>query len=328
MSISGRALWQLQLFSLICLIVPMIVYPAMLGTELQKFSPTYIVGEVLFYVLVTFVLYRQVTFFQAIQISGLCLIYRLLLGCVFSFLLAVVHSISIDISFTLGMFSYLPSLLLHIVATPLVLKPVLDGAFTESFKGRNLRTAEMSTSETRDSESTTLVYSKERKSSKAASRPIHNPVSTKKPSEYKSGRETQYTSVDLNGFDKATKYLGEDGSVRLAVVLDNEGLLLSNFTRGGLAAEDIAPYALTIAAACADKIGRLEFDAPERIEFMLKNERIVLATQEHWTLMIIAERRSDDLLDIRINQAIEMIKKYMSERYSQKLHPTMERSYA
>jgi hypothetical protein len=173
-----------------------------------------------------------------------------------------------------------------------------------------------------------MGYSKERKSTKAESRAIHKVVPARKPMDYKAGGETQYTSVDLNGFDKATKYLGEDGSVRLAAVLDNEGLLLSNFTRGGLAAEDIAPYALTIAAACADKIGRLEFEAPERIEFMLKNERIVVATEEHWTLMIIAERRGDDLLDIRIIQSIEMIKKYMSERYSQKLHPTMERSYA
>ncbi len=328
MSISGRALWQLQLFSLICLIVPMIVYPAMLGTDLQKFSLTYIACEVMFYVIVTYVLYRQVTFFQAIQISGLCLIYRLLLGSVFSFLLAVVHSISINISFTLGMFGYLPSLLLHIVATPLILKPTLDGAYSESSEGRFSRTVEKSSSVTSDSEFSPMGYSKERKSPKTVSRAISNPVFAKKPLEYKSGKETQYTSVDLNGFDKATKYLGEDGSVRLAAVLDNEGLLLSNFTRGGLVAEDIAPFALTIAAACADKIGRLEFDAPERIEFMLKNERIVLATEEHWTFMIIAERRGDDMLDIRIMQAIEMIKKYTSERYSQKLHPIMEKSYA
>ncbi len=328
MSISGRVLWQLQIFSLICLIVPMIVYPTMLGTELQKFAPTYILYELLFYFIVTFVLYRQVTFFQAIQISGLCLVYRLLLGCVFSFLLAVVHSISINVSFSLGMYSYLPSLLLHVVAAPLILKPVLDGVYAESFKGRSLRSVELPLNETRESESSVMAYSKERKSQKPASRSVHKTVPAKRSIDYKSGKETQYKSVDLNGFDKATKYVGEDGSVRLVAVLDNEGLLLSNFTRGGLVAEDIAPYTLTIAVACADKIGRLEFDAPERIEFILKDERIVLATEKQWSIMVIAERRSDDLLNIRINQAIEMIRKYMSERYSQKLHPTMERTYA
>lgn len=328
MNITGRALWQLQLFSLICLIVPMIVYPTMLGTELQKFAPTFILYELLFYFIITFVLYRQVTFFQAIQIAFLSLIYRALLGAVFSFLLAVVHSISLNIAFTLGMFSYLPSLLLHVVATPLILKPTLDGLYAVRFKVRSSRVSEMASGEIRESDSSTIAYSKERKNQKAPARPVYKTVPARRPTEQNSGKESQYNNIELNGFDRATKYVGEDGSVQMVAILDNEGLLLSNFTRGGLVAEDIAPYALTIASACAEKIGRLEFEAPERIEFLLKNERIFLAMEKNWTMMIIAERRGDDLLNIRINQAIEMSRKYMSERYSPKLHPTMEKSYA
>ncbi len=328
MSISGRSLWQLQIFALVVLIVPMIVYPTMLGTELQKFAPANILYELLFYFIITFVLYRQVTFFQAIQISGVCLIYRLILAALFSLLLAVVHSMSVNVSFTLGMYGYLPALLLDVVATPLMLKPVLDGVYSEGFQGRVLRTAELENNETRESGSASLVYSREHKGSKPASRPVYASVSPRKPTQTGPAKETQYTNSELNGFDKATKYVGEDGSVRLVAVIDREGLLLSNFTRGGLVAEDIAPHVLTIATACADKMEKIDCEAPERIDFMLKNERIVLATEKHCSLIVIAERRSDDLLNIRINQAIEMIKKYMSERYSQKLHPTMEKSYA
>jgi len=328
MSISGRSLWQLQLFSMVVLIVPMIVYPTMLGTDLQKFAPTHMLYELMFYFVVTFVLYRQVTFFQAIQISGVCLIFRLILACLFSFLLAAVHSISVNVSFTLGMFGYLPALLLHIVATPLMLKPVLDGVYSESFKGRVLRNTEEEESDSREFGPTSIAYSKERKSTKTMSRPVHKTVPARKPIELGTGKETHFNSGELNGFDKATKYVGEDGSVRLVAVIDREGLLLSNFTRGGLVAEDIAPYALTILATCANKMEKIDYDAPERIDFMLKDERIVLATEKHCSLMVIAERRSDDLLNIRISQAIEMIRKYMSERYSQKLHPAMEKSYA
>lgn len=327
MSISGRSLWQLQLFSIVMLIVPMIVYPNMLGTDLQKFAPTYLLYELLFYIVVTFVLYRQVTFFQAIQISGVCLIYRLILACLFSFLLAAVHSMSVNVSFALGMYSYLPALLLHIVATPLMLKPVLDGVYSESFKGRVVRTVETPTAEIRDTGATSVAYSKERKTSRPATRSMHTPVMSKRTADQGS-RENQYTNTDSNGFDKATKYVGEDGSVRLVAVIDREGLLLSNFTRGGLVAEDVAPYTLSIMKTCADKMAKIEYGSPERIDFMLKDERIVLATEKYCSLMVIAERRSDDLLNIRINQAIEMIRKYMSERYSQKLHPTMEKSYA
>lgn len=329
MSISGRSLWQLQLFSLIVLIVPMIVYPTMLGTELQKFAFVHILYELLFYFIVTFVLYRQVNVFQAIQISGLCLIYRLILGGVFSFLLAAIHSISINVSFTLAMFGYLPGLLLHIVATPLLLKPILDGIYAESFKVRTLRVVETSTSDSRVSGASTIAYSKERKTSpRQIPRPLQNLGPLKKSLEHGTNKESQYISGDLNGFDKATKYVGEDGSVRLACVIDNEGLLLSNFIRGELIAEDIAPFALTITAACAEKIDRITTGAPERMEFTLKDFRIVLAAEKNCSFMVIAERRTDDLLSIRFNQAMEMIKKYMSERYSAKLHPTMEKSYA
>ncbi len=328
MNISGRSLWQLQIFTLVVLIVPMIVYPAMLGTDLQKFAPTHILYELLFYFIVTFVLYRQVTFFQAIQISCVCLIYRLILAGLFSFLLAAVHSMSINVSFTLGMYSYLPALLLHIVAAPLMLKPVLDGAYSETPQGRVLRTAELDVSDAREGGSTTLAYSKERKGSKPALRPVHKTAPAKKSTEHGAVRETQFTSAEMNGFDKATKYIGEDGSVKMAAVIDREGLLLSNFTRGGLVAEDVAPYALTIAATCTGQMESINYDVPERIDLLLKDERIVLATEKHCSLMVIAERRSDDVLNIRINQSIEMIRKYMSERYSPKLHPTMEKSYA
>ena len=328
MNISGRSIWQLQLFSMIVLIVPMIVYPAMLGTEFQKFALPHILYELLFYFIVTFVLYRQVTFFQAIQISAFSLIYRLILGGVFSFLLAAVHSTSINVAFALGMYSYLPGLLLHIVATPLLLKPVLDGVFAESFKVRSVRVVESSSSESRGSGSS-LSYSKDRKSAaRQIPRPLQKLTSPKGPMSKPTSKEIHFTGGELNGFDKATKYIGEDASVRLAAVIDNEGLLLSNFTRGELIAEDIAPYSLLISAVCTENLDRITTGAPERMDFMLKEFRIVLAVEKNCSFMVIAERRSDDLLNIRINQAIEMIRKYMSERYSQKLYPTMENSYA
>lgn len=329
MSIPVRSIWQLQVFSLIVLIVPMVIYPMMLGTELQKFVLTHLLYELLFYFIVTFVLYRQVTFFQATQISGICIIYRLVLGCAFSFLLAAVHSMSINVAIALGMYSYLPGLLLHIVATPLLLKPVLDGIYAESFKERSFRVVETSALELRNSRTSSIAHSRERKTiARPLSRPLQNLNPLKRQTDLGVLKETQQPAGELNGFDKATKYVGEDATVRLAAIIDNEGLLLSHFVRGGIVAEDIAPFALAMAAACAEIIDRITSGVPERLEFTLKEYRIVLAIDSHSSLIVIAERRPDDLLNVRINQAIEMIRKYMSERYSAKLHPTMEKSYA
>ena len=116
--------------------------------------------------------------------------------------------------------------------------------------------------------------------------------------------------------------------IKLAAVVDHEGLLLSDFSRGGIIAEDVAPFALLIKANGAGSMNFLSYGCPERVEFQLSNDRIVLCYEESYCLMVIAERHNDDLLNIRINQAMEMVKKYMSERYSETLRPAMEKSYA
>lgn len=328
MNISGRSLWQLQVFSLVVLIIPMIVYPSLLGTTLQEFVPTHILYELLFYFIITFVLYRQVTFFQAFQISFFGIIYRLILSCLFSFLLAALHSMPLNVSFTMGMFSYLPALLLHIIATPLILKPVLDGMYSEKPNRRMVMSTEDSMGSSRDMGQTSVAYSKEKRSGRITPRPVPKFVSSRKPVEPSSTKSSPTPTSEMNGFDKATKWVGEDSSVKLAAIVDHEGLLLSNFSRGDFLAEDVVPHALTIMKMCSERMNHIDFDFPERVDFLMRSERVVIALENNSYFMVIAERRSDDLLNIRINQALEMIKKYLSERYSPELRPTMERSYA
>jgi hypothetical protein len=328
MNVSGRAVWQLQVFSLVILIIPMIVYPSLLGTELQKFVPTHILYELLFYFIVTFVLFRQVTFSQAIQISLVCIIYRLILSSLFAFLLAALHSMPLNVSFTMGMYSYLPALLLHIIAAPLILKPVMDGVYSEKPNRRTIPQMDVPINEAREMGKTSVAYSKERKGGRITPRPIPKYVSSRRPLEHGAGKETLAPAGEINGFDKATKWVGEDSSVKMAAVIDHEGLLLSNFGRGDFLAEDIVPHALTIMESCSERLNKIDFDSPERVDFLMHGERVVIALEKNCCFMVIAERRSDDLLNIRINQALEMLRKYMSERYSPELRPAMERTYA
>ena len=53
----------------------------------------------------------------------------------------------------------------------------------------------------------------------------------------------------------------------------------------------------------------------------------MVAREESFSLMVIAERQIDDFLNIRINQALEIIGKYVAERYSRKLFVNVERTY-
>jgi hypothetical protein len=110
--------------------------------------------------------------------------------------------------------------------------------------------------------------------------------------------------------------LGAHGSVFLAAVVDNEGLLLSNFKRGNVVAEDLAPLALLFFDSNRRILEKARLGGPEKIDVMLKDKRLVVARDQQFSLMVLAERQSDDTLNIRIIQAMDMIRRYWAERYA------------
>ncbi|MCH7690177.1 MAG: hypothetical protein IIA17_03920 [candidate division Zixibacteria bacterium] len=328
MNLSGEAAKRLLLYSLILLVVPLILYPEKLGTFLQDYSSTNIVLELLFYLLLTFVLYRQGNAMQMVAIVFIGLGYRLLISSIFSVLLSAFYNISSGVAFSLGMYGYLPSLLFQIFATQFIIKNVMDDIFFSRPRIRRPRPSDITTADSVETGTSTFVVTKEKNATRPDSpppRPVQNQSSLEnRPA----AAESPVVGGDAQGFDKATRYIGEHSSVKLAAVVDHEGLLLSNFTRGGIIAEDVAPFALLIKANGAGSMNFLSYGCPERVEFQLRNDRVVLCYEESYCLMVIAERHNDDLLNIRINQAMEMVKKYMSERYSEMLRPAMEKSYA
>ncbi|MCH9023726.1 MAG: hypothetical protein IH931_00170, partial [candidate division Zixibacteria bacterium] len=94
MNLSGEAAKRLLLYSLILLVVPLILFPERLGTYLQDYSSTNIVLELLFYLLLTFVLYRQGNAMQMVAIVFIGLGYRLLISSIFSVLISAFYNIS------------------------------------------------------------------------------------------------------------------------------------------------------------------------------------------------------------------------------------------
>ena len=130
---------------------------------------------------------------------------------------------------------------------------------------------------------------------------------------------------DMSGFDKAVYYIGEHSSVHLAAVVDEEGLLLGNFTRHDVDAEAWAPMALLFLQGGKDVLSRADLDGVERLELQLKEKRIVVGRSKGCNLIVVSERHDDDLLNIRINQGLEMINRLVAERYADKLNSNAER---
>jgi predicted regulator of Ras-like GTPase activity (Roadblock/LC7/MglB family) len=325
MEITERVARQILLFSLLILITPMVLFPEQLGMGLAKVSLLYAVYELVYYGVAVFFLHRRFTFFQVAQAAGVCLIYRLLLGAVFGLLIAALYSLNLTVSLTLGMSSYLPAVLLHIASTPFILKPVMR----ELFQVRAIPPfSEPGSSPVvvREQEKSFFTVSAEKKSTDSLFPAINEQES---PTHYAPRHDSHLLAgmQDTNGFDRATRYIGEDSSVRLAAVVDHEGLMLGHFKRGVTDAEALAPFSLLFSDTNCQVLKRVGWGSPEKIDILLDDKRIVVAREGTFSLMVIAHRQVEDLLTIRINRGLESIKKYMAERYTQKVPLNTERTY-
>ena len=322
---TGRLVRQISLTSLLVLIAPMVLFPDLLGTGLAKASVGNAFYEVVYYAVVTFFLYRRASLRRIVQAAGLCLVYRLLLGALFGLLITAMYSMNLAVSLSLGLASYLPAMLLHIAVTPFILKPAI-AQFAVSPKGRPRPPEEPIPADVPEHGQMIAAVSVE----PAARRPA--PTGAPEPRarlsrESHAGFPLSPEPAEANGFDRAVRYVGEDGSVQLAVVVDDEGLLLGQFERGQSHADDWAPFALLFCDANGAALRRAGWGSPDKIDLVVKDTRIIVAREDSWCLMVVAQRHGDDLLNIRINQGVEIIRKYIARRYGQKLSVKTEKTY-
>jgi len=328
MQLQGRIGRSILLFTLVLLAVPMVVFPEQFGTKLARASLINAFYELVYYGLVIWVFHRRVTLIQLLQASGACLVYRFAVGAALGFLIAVLYSLDLRVAVTMGMSGYLPAILLHAAATPFILKPALTQLCKVSPVPRSVA-QESSTTLPSGQGRTSISVSKE-KGVVSRQSPVASPTGSAVQSDvaFTEGKPvTMKAPGDTNGFERAVRYIGEHSSVHLACVIDREGLLLASFKRGEIVPEDWAPLAELFVLGNKAVLDRHGLGSPQKIEVTLREKRVVIAWDELFSLMVISERQSDDFLNIRINQAMELISKYFAERYSPKAATKLERVY-
>ena len=326
MELNGQVNRHIIIFSLGAIILPLVVFPARLGTDIARASLINALYELVYFSVVVYFFHRRTTLLKLVQGAGVCLIYRLALGAVFGLLMAAMYSMQLRVSLTLGMSGYLPAILFHIVVAPFILKPVVSQLYPEDKEKRSpsLPLKATSRAEERSIPSAavrqhTVAANTHPSPAFAAPRRVEATVSPKR-AETPGG-----VAREANGFDRAVTYLGEHASVNLAAVVDDEGLLLASFKRGQIDPDVWAPLALLFIDESRQVLKRGQMDELEKIDVMLKDKRLVVARPEGCYLLVVAERHDDDLLNIRINQALEMIGRFVAERYGSKMNPNAER---
>lgn len=323
MEITARTTRQIILFSMLLVVVPMVVFPERLGLDLARTSLINVLYEAIFYGVVCYLFSRTATLLQLVQAAGLCLIYRMAAGALFGFTISAMYSMDLGVSLSLGMSGYLPTVLLQIAATPFVLRPVA----MQLVSVPRVRYAAPPSAETAQAGQTggaAIAVSTKRGVSRTVS-----PVSRETAADTKLQVETlpETTVTGGNGFERATRYIGEDASVHLAAVVDFEGLLLGHFQRGDAVAEDWAPYALLVRDANRGVLYRAGWGEPESVTLALSDRRVVVAYEKTFCLLVVADPQMDDFVKIRIRQGLEIVRKYVAERYGDGLVKKAEKTY-
>lgn len=132
---------------------------------------------------------------------------------------------------------------------------------------------------------------------------------------------------DMNGFERTVRYIAEHGSVYYASVVDPDGLLLANYHRGKIDPEDMAPLAVLFFEWNRAVLAKGRLGEAEKIDITLKEKRLILGRVGDLCLMVLSERQADDLLNIRMNQGMDILRKYAAEKYAPGQQTQVEKSY-
>ncbi len=331
MELTPRIMRQIVLFSMVLVIVPMVIFPNQFGSSLVRASLINAFIELVFYGLVLFFLNRRTSLINLVQASGLCLVYRLALGGLFGLVIAAMYSMNLRVSVTLGVSSYLPVILLQIAATPFVLRPLLLQSLSLQAKTPvpAPKPAELGSSVEAASAGPAPAPLKADQAVPVA--PIQNvpfaPASSKTRSASRKKGTPSQTRQEVNGFDRATRYIGEDASVALVAVVDNEGLILSYFQRGGIDPEEWAPLAHFTRTNHTAALARFGWGDPSGIKLDFPTQRVDVSYDERFAMIVVADRQGSETLSIRINQALETVRQYLSQQYDESVFENLEISH-
>lgn len=322
---NGRLGQRLLLFSLAALIPPMTAFPAQFGTQLVRFSVINLMYELIFYGVVIYAFQRRGGLLQLVPAALVCVGYRLAMGLVLGLMITIAYGINFKISAIMGAVSYLPSVLFTIALTPFIMLPVAKLFYREFDRPRQRKVeeSEAAPSAAPPKSRTSAAYSRERSASDE--KPAYRPIPEATRSGFAASTTSSNVTTEIDGFERAVRYLGEHGSVFMGAVVDNEGLLLANYVRGDVDPEEWAPLSQMFFQQNETVLLRGHLEAAEKLDLLLRDKRITVARDNNFSLMVVAERQADDVLGIRVNQAFEMVKKHMGERYSHLLDPNAER---
>lgn len=273
---------QLFIISAFLAVFPLLFFPKNIGIEIK---PLFLFpGEFIWYILAYFFLLPFLSFSMILLYSFFSLFLRMLISLVFGMLISFMFSYNLLLALKLGTVAYLPAILFQIILLPFVFKFSFGEKIFKLERGRRIE------------------RSKPLPEIKEESIPLHPKA------------EAQESNLE-----NALSYLKEYSGVEGAFLVDPEGLVVGEESMEGLEGEKVAPLALSLEEMNTYFLKKLGESKADRIQLFTPKKWINLNRVLDFTLVTIASRNTDELLNIRIIKSAEMLKKFLKKRYGKLL---------
>jgi predicted regulator of Ras-like GTPase activity (Roadblock/LC7/MglB family) len=118
-----------------------------------------------------------------------------------------------------------------------------------------------------------------------------------------------------NKFQNALEYLGEYRGVKGAVIFDIEGLVVGYLPRESFNAEVFSPLILLMHDNVNAIMKRLGEKPVQSIVVKSTDSWITIVHIGDLVLVVNADSDTDELLKVRIGQAVDMIKTHLKDKY-------------
>jgi predicted regulator of Ras-like GTPase activity (Roadblock/LC7/MglB family) len=317
MALSGREIRHIALVTLIIAALPMLVFPRSLGFEFEIALFFYVVLELLYFTVVSWVRNAKMEVRARFTAAGFYLIGRLLLSFVLFIYMLMMESIGTGAAWTAAFGSYKPAMLLFSLTTPF-----LYGATIQSILGHKSRRGKVRRVRPAARQ---IITSDSQRMPSQASLSGYRPAEREAPDTASSSSSQEYLT---RSFDDAVQHVGDYSGVLCAMLLDAEGLPVAGWSRGQFNPEDWAALARLLIDQVNDTCSRGGGEQVEMLEFRSGHQRFYLYRVSDMWLMSIADAASDELEKIRVHQAAEMIARRCNERYAHVYMTEAGRSYA
>lgn len=127
---------------------------------------------------------------------------------------------------------------------------------------------------------------------------------------------TTKQDIKENKFQSALEYLGEYRGVKGVVIFDIEGLVVGYLSQGNFDVETFSPLVLLMHDSVNSVMKRLGEMPVQTIAVKTENSWITIRRIGDLVLVVNADSETDELLKVRIEQVVDMIKTHLKDKYS------------